>query len=155
MPRLPPLGFRDKVLQKYIDGTGSVHFLADNYVIGYPVLRGCINIYRIHGISAFCYKKNSTYSKESKIKYLEAVINGEGSVDDIIARYEISSCSVLKQQIKIYNTNREPKDYNLEQEVCMAEARRKTIFEEHKEIVGYCISNNCDYKNMTAKQGVS
>lgn len=99
--------------------------------------------------------KNSIYSKESKIKCLETVISGEGYVDDIIARYGISSCSVLRQWIKVYNANREPKDYNLEQEVCMTEARRKTTFEEHKEIAGYCISNNCDYKNMTAKQGVS
>lgn len=147
--------FRAKVSQEYIDGIGSVHFLADKYEIGYSTLRGWINEYKIHGISAFCHKKNRTYSKEFKIKCVEAVMNGEGSVDDIIARYGISSRSVLRQWIKVYNANRELRDYDPKQEVYMAEARRKTTFEEHKEIVDYCISHNRDYKNTAAKYGVS
>ncbi len=147
--------FRARVSQEYIDGIGSVHFLADKYGIGYSTLRGWINEYRIHGISAFCHKKNRTYSKEFKIKCVEAVMNGEGSVDDIIARYGISSRSVLRQWIKVYNANRELKDYDPKQEVYMAEAGRKTTFEERKEIVNYCISHNRDYKNTAAKHGVS
>ena len=147
--------FRARVSQEYIDGTGSVHFLADKYGIGYSTLRGWINEYRIHGISAFCHKKNRTYSKEFKIKCVEAVMNGEGSIDDIIARYGISSRSVLRQWIKVYNANRELKDYYPKQEVYMAEAGRKTTFEERKEIVNYCISHNRDYKNTPAKHGVS
>lgn len=147
--------FRARVSQEYIDGIGSVHFLADKYGIGYSTLRGWINEYKIHGISAFCHKKNRTYSKEFKIKCVEAVMNGEGSVDDIIARYGISSRSVLRQWIKVYNANRELRDYDPKQEVYMAEARRKTTFEERKEIVDYCISHNRDYKNTAAKYGVS
>lgn len=147
--------FRARVSQEYIDGTGSVHFLADKYGIGYSTLRGWINEYRIHGISAFCHKKNRTYSKEFKIKCVEAVMNGEGSVDDIIARYGISSRSVLRQWIKVYNANRELKDYDPKQEVYMAEAGRKTTFEERIEIVNDCISHNRDYKNTAAKHGVS
>ena len=147
--------FRARVSQEYIDGTGSVHFLADKYGIGYSTLRGWINEYRIHGISAFCHKKNRTYSKEFKIKCIEAVMNGEGSVDDIIARYGISSRSVLRQWIQMYNANRELKDYDPKQEVYMAQARRKTTFEERKEIVNDCIRHNRDYKNTAAKHGVS
>lgn len=37
----------------------------------------------------------------------------------------------------------------------MAEARRKTTLEERKEIVGYCINHNRDYKNTAAKFDVS
>ena len=147
--------FRAKVSQEYIDGVGSVHFLADKYGIGYTTLRGWINEYRIHGISAFCYTKNRTYSKEFKIKCVEAVMNDEGSVDDIIARYGISSRSVLRRWIKVYNANRELKDYNPKQEVYMAEARRKTTLEERKEIVDYCINHNRNYKDTAAKFDVS
>ena len=64
--------FRAMVSQEYIDGEGSVHFLANKYGIGYTTLRGWINEYRIHGISAFCHKTNRTYSKEFKIKCGEA-----------------------------------------------------------------------------------
>ena len=147
--------FRAMVSQEYINGVGSVRFLADKYGIGYSTLRGWINKYRIHGISAFGHKKNRTYSKEFKIKCVEAVINGEGSINDIIAKYGVSSRSVLIQWIKVYNANRELKDYDPKQEVYMAEARRKTTIEERKEIVGYCISHNHDYKNTAAKYDVS
>ena len=37
----------------------------------------------------------------------------------------------------------------------MADARRKTTFEERKEIVDYCIRHNRDYKNTAAKYDVS
>ncbi len=138
-----------------IDGIGSVHFPADKYGIGYSTLRGWINEYRIHGISAFCHKKNRTYSKEFKIKCVEAVLNGEGSVDDIIARHGISSRSVLRRWMKVYNANRELKDCDPKQEAYMAEARRKTTFEERKKVVDDCISHNRDYKNTAAKHGFS
>lgn len=147
--------FRAKVSQEYIDGIGSVHFLADKYEIGYSTLRGWINEYKIHGISAFCHKKNRTYSKEFKIKCVEAVMNGEGSVDDIIARYGISSRSVLRQWIKVYNANRELRDYDPKREVYMAEARRKTTLAERKEIVEYCITHNRDYKGTASLYDVS
>jgi len=149
--------FRAQVSQEYLDGIGSIYFLADKYGIGYSTLRGWINEYRIHGISAFCHptNKNRTYSKEFKIKCVEAVLNGEGSVNEIIAKYEISSRSVLRSWIKVYNASRQFKDYNPKQEVYMAEARRKTTLEERKEIVDYCINHNRDYKNTAAKFDVS
>ena len=147
--------FRAMVSQEYIDGEGSVHFLADKYGIGHTTLRGWINEYRIHGISAFCHKTNRTYSKEFKIKCVEAVRNGEGTVDDVIARYGISSRSILRRWIMEYNANRELKDYNPKQGVYMAEARRKTTFEERKEIVSYCISHSRNYKDAAIKYDVS
>lgn len=149
--------FRAKVSQEYLDGMGSVQFLADKYSIGYSTLKGWINEYRIHGISAFCHptNRNRIYSKEFKLQCVEAVLNGEGTVDDIIAKYAISSRSVLRSWIKVYNANREFKDYNPKQEVYMAEARRKTTLEERKEIVDYCINHNRDYKNTAAKFDVS
>ena len=101
--------FRAKVSQEYLDGIGSIQFLADKYSIGYSTLKGWINEYQIHGIAAFCHpsNRNRTYSKEFKLRCVEAVLNGEGTVDDIIAKYAISSRSVLRSWIKVYNANRE------------------------------------------------
>ena len=45
--------FRAKVSQEYLDGIGSIQFLADKYSIGYSTLKGWINEYQIHGIAAF------------------------------------------------------------------------------------------------------
>ena len=57
----------------------------------------------------------------------------------------------LRKWIRMYNANRELKDYNPKQEVYMAEARRKTTLEERKEIVDYCINHNRNYKNTRCK----
>ena len=84
-----------------------------------------------------------------------AVLTGEGSVDDIVVKYNISSRRLLRNWISRYNANRELKDYDPKREVYMAGARRKTTFEERKEIVNYCINHNNDYKNTAAKYDVS
>ncbi len=76
----------------------------------------------------------------------DAVLSGEGSVDDAGARYNISSREVLRRWIMSYNANRELKEYNPKSEVYMAGAGRKTAIEECREIVAYCLGHNHDYK---------
>ena len=82
-------------------------------------------------------------------------MRGDGSVDDIVAKYNISGRYVLCSWIMKYNANMELKDYEPKREVYMAEARRKTTLEERKEIVDYCISHNNDYKGTASKFDVS
>ncbi|MCB5432736.1 helix-turn-helix domain-containing protein [Blautia faecis] len=55
--------FRAKVSQEYLDGIGSIQFLADKYSIGYSTLKGWINEYQIHGIAAFCHPSNKNRSR--------------------------------------------------------------------------------------------
>ena len=82
-------------------------------------------------------------------------MRGEGSVDEIVAKYNISSREVLRNWIKRYNANKELKDYDPKREVYMADARRKTTLEERKEITEYCIEHNKDYKGTAALYAVS
>ena len=86
---------------------------------------------------------------------VEAVLRGEGSVDDIVAKYNISDRKVLRCWIMQYNANMELKEYEPKREVYMAEAHRKTTLEERKEIVNYCISRDNDYKGTASKYDVS
>ena len=86
---------------------------------------------------------------------VEAVLKGEGSVDDIVVKYNISTRSVLRSWIMKYNANMELKEYKPKREVYMAEARRKTTLEERKEIVEYCIAHNNDYKGAASRFKVS
>ena len=148
--------FRARVAQEYLDGLGSIKSLANTYNIGYSTLKEWIYKYRIHGISAFISGNgNRKYPKELKIRCVEAVLSGEGSVDDILAKYNISSRYILRNWIMEYNANRELKDYDPKREVYIAEARRKTSLEELKEIVDYSINHNRNYKNTAAKYDVS
>ena len=54
-----------------------------------------------------------------------------------------------------YNANIELKSYDPKREVYMAEARRKTTLTERREIAGYCIAHDRDYKGAAALYDVS
>lgn len=92
--------FRAKVSQEYLDGIGSYNYLSAKYGIGCKTLKEWVAKHRIHGISAFANKPgNSSYSSDFKTMCVEAVLLGDGSVDDITARYNISLTKVLRQRI--------------------------------------------------------
>lgn len=157
MPKSPHTPeFRAKIAQEYLDGAGSYNYLSVQYNIGCKTLKEWVAKYRIHGITAFIPELgNASYSSDFKIMCVEAVLSGEGSVDDIAAKYNISSTRVLRQWITSYNANRELKDYVPKREVYMAEARRKTTIDERKEIVEYCIKHSRDYKGTASIYDVS
>lgn len=115
-----------------------------------------ISKYEVNGISAFARGTGNTrYLRSFKLQCVEAYLRGEGSLDDIVAKYNISAKHVLQQWIKRYNANKELKDYDPKQEVYMADARRKTTLEERKEIVEYCITHDKDYKGTATLYNVS
>ena len=148
--------FKCMVAKAYLNGEGSYQSIARKYDVGIASVELWVRRYQNHGESGFIRKPgNTAYSPEFKQKCAEAVIIEGNSVDDVVAKYNVSSRSVLLRWISVYNANREFKDYNPKREVYMAEARRKTTFEERKEIVDYCINHNRDYKNTAAKYDVS
>ena len=145
-----------EVAKAYIAGEGSIKFLAEKYGVARKCVEDWSRKYREHGEEAFFKtSKNNSYSSEFKKACVEAVLSGEGSVDDIVAKYKISARSVLQRWIKMYNANRELKDYCPKSEVYMADARRKTTIEERKDIVEYCISHNRNYKETASIYDVS
>ena len=148
--------WRVKVAKEYINGKASSLDIAKRYGINDKTVRRWAQRYQKQGILAFERGSgNTAYSAEFKLKCVELYISGEMSQDEIVAKYNISNWAVLNSWIKCYNANKELKDYNPKREVYMAGARRKTTFEERKEIVSYCINHNRDYKNTAAKYDVS
>ena len=143
-------------VEEYLSGKASIKTIAREHEIGVTTLKDWVHKYREQGISSFLERGGNThYSKEFKLECVEAVICGEGSVNDIVWKYNISDRSVLRSWIKQYNANMELKDYEPKREVYMAESRRKTTQEERKEIVEYCLSHDRDYKNTAAFYDVS
>lgn len=143
-------------VKEYLEGTGSYESIAKANGIGSTELRGWIRKYQEQGEQAFFKTKgNAHYTKEFKIRCVEAVLCGEGSVDDIVAKYNISGRSVLRNWIMRYNANKELKDYDPKPEVYIADARRATTQEERKEITEYCIAHNKDYKGTAERYHVS
>ena len=144
------------MIKAYLSGEGSYATIAKNNGVGEKTLKDWVHRYLEQGEAGFVQRTgNKKYSKEFKTMCVEAVSSGKGSVDDIVAKYNISSRSVLNRWIMKYNANMELKDYEPKREVYMAEVRRKTTLEERKEIVAYCISHNNDYKGTASKYEVS
>ena len=146
---------KEQAVIDYLDGNKSRTQICEELCISSRTIQDWAIIYNKLGIAGFARKtRNSSYSKEFKMKVVEEYIRGEGSSIDLGIKYDISS-GLLRKWIRMYNSDMELKDYNPKQEVYMAEARRKTTVEERKEIVDYCINHNRDYKNTAAKHNVS
>lgn len=143
-------------VKEYLDGKGSYESIASANGIGKRTLQGWVYKYSEQGEAPF-YKSagNTHYTKEFKTQCVEAVLSGAGSVDDIVAKCNISDRMVLRRWILRYNANKELKDYNPKREVYMADARRKTTLKERKEIAEYCIAHEKDYKGTAALYDVS
>ena len=154
-PYTPEL--REKIAKEYLAGNISSIELARKYNIpSDTTVRVWAQKYKEQGIAAFIKGQgNAHYSSEFKTFCVELCISGEMSINEVVAKYNISAQQVLRRWIMKYNANRELKDYNPKQEVYMADARRKTTIEERKEIVEYCIAHNYNYSNTAAIYDVS
>ena len=138
-------------VREYLSGKGSYRQIARANGISAWSLRGWVRKYEEQGEASFMDRAgNASYSKEFKASCVLAVLRGEGSVDDIVSKYNISSRSVLWHWMKQYNDHIELKDYDPKREVYMAGARRKTTLSERKEIVEYCLSSGKNYKDTAA-----
>ena len=146
---------KEQAVIDYLEGNKSRIQICGELCISSRTIQDWALIYNKHGLAGFSKKmRNGSYSKEFKMKVVEEYVRGDGSSIDLGIKYDISS-GLLRKWIRMYNANRELKDYNPKQEVYMAEARRKTTLEERKEIVEYCIAHNRDYKGASSKYGVS
>ena len=146
---------KEQAVIDYLEGNKSRTQICGELCISSRTIHDWALIYNKHGLAGFSKKmRNGSYSKEFKMKVVEEYVRGDGSSIDLGIKYDISS-GLLRKWIRMYNANRELKDYNPKQEVYMAETRRKTTLEERKEIVDYCINHNCNYKNTAAKFDVS
>ncbi len=146
---------KEKAVIDYINGNRSRAQICKDLNISTRTIQDWAGIYNKHGVVGFQRKrKNSSYSKEFKLKVIQEYQDGEGSSIDLALKYDISS-GLLRKWIRQYNDHIELKDYYPKQEVYMAEARRKTTLKERKEIVKYCIEHNRNYKETAIFYDVS
>ena len=145
-----------EIIEAYQAGEVSWAQLREVYGMNPNEIYRWVSKYEANGMAAFVRGTgNTSYSQEFKIQCVEAYLRGEGSIDDIVAKYNISSNRVLRRWIECYNANKELKDYDPKREVYMAETRRKTTPDERREITEYCIAHDKDYKGTAALYGVS
>ena len=121
--------WRIDIIPKYLSGERSYAVKAEEqHGMGQTTLRDWVHRYLEHGEACFNIKKgNRAYSRAFRIKCVEDVLSGSETVNNTVAKYNISSRFVLNGWIMKYNANMELEDYEPKREVYMAEARRKTM----------------------------
>jgi Transposase and inactivated derivatives len=147
-----------KAVERYLRGEASASEIAAEIGMtqnGESYIREWAAIYRENGIEGFQLTRgNRSYSSELKQQAVEDYLQGKGSVRGICRKFKIPSTSMLRSWIKVYNGNRELRDYDPKPEVYVAMAR-KTTKEERQEIVQYCLEQGKDYKGTATKYNVS
>ncbi len=151
-----------QICQEYLSGKYSHEDICLKYEIHYnqkkksSIIYDWIPRYLSNGEQTFIRAPGyAAYTSAFKKKAVIDYLNGNGSLREIAAKYNIPSKEALRRWVMLYNANRELKDYNPNREVYMAEAKRKTTIDERKEIVEYCINHNRNYKDTAAKHDVS
>ena len=141
MGRKIKISYEDKLkaCEDYINGIASSKQIAERLNLssgGDRDVLWWVMKYRANGPESLMPKpKNSSYTKEFKIKTVEEYLSGSGSQEDICNKYQIPSTRTLRQWIAKYNDLEELKDYIPKPEVYTKMAYRKTTQEEREEIV--------------------
>jgi len=95
-----PSELKIRIAKEYLIEGSSYRFLAVKYGVGKRSIEVWVKKYQEQGDLVFAMRHgNRPYSSEFKIKCVEAVLRGEGSVDDIITKYNISSQEVRTAQL--------------------------------------------------------
>ena len=143
------------IIKAYKAGEVAYSQLREVYGMNPDEIYGWISKYKRHGEAAFRRGAgNAGYSREIKQQCVEEYLRGEGSLDSITTKYNLSTKEMLRRWVVRYNANRELKDYDPKREVYMAEAKRKTTLAERKEIAEYCILHDKDYAGSRSDCGV-
>jgi transposase-like protein len=138
--------------EDYLSGRKSARQIARELGIkhGNVRVREWVNMYKKHGREIFNNKPhNRSYSKEFKEKVVREYLSGQGSLNNLMAKYGIPSKETIRDWISMYNKHIEMKDYDPKPEVYMSESR-KTTLEERKEIVKYCLEHDRDIKTTAS-----
>ena len=142
------------IVKERIEKGISRKALADRYNIPHRTIEEWVTQYKENGVSAFIQEEhNRVYSEETKLHAVEDYLNGEGSQQEIAAKYGLRSTSELRGWIKVYNSGREFRR-KMSGGSRMKEARPTTV-EERIQIARDCIANGENYGETALKFNVS
>ncbi len=101
-------------------------------------------------------KKNTRYSLETQLAAVNGYVNGEGSYDEIVVKYNISSHSVLMRWVEAYKNGRlKVKARSSSQKKHRKQNTERFNLEEKIEIVRDYHEYNNDYHITADKFGAS
>lgn len=151
-----PYEVKIAAVEAYEHNEGSIKTITEKFHINESNFKRWIQIYRSQGCEGLLTSNtNKSWSKNIKLMAVQEYLSGGHSLCDICKKYKISSDSVLRRWIKVYNNgHKELKTTGSGGRKPMTKAR-KTTFEERIEIVQFCIANGKNYGMTMDKFDVS
>lgn len=132
----------------------SINTVAKEYNISKSTLKDWVRKYQAEGAEGLKGARGwKKYSLELKRNAVDFYLNGEGSLYEACAKFNISSISVLSQWIKLYTSGKELKSTSKGREPM--KPGRKTTLQERIEIAQYTIANDYNYQEASKKYQVS
>lgn len=137
-------------VQEYLSGSKGAAQICSKLQIHDQSFRDWLRKYETQGAQGLIQiAKNTHYPESLKLQAVADYMNCKGSYEQICKVYGISSTSILRKWIKMYNSHEVFKSHNAQGDRIMTKGR-KTTYEERTEIVAYCIANNDNYQ-LTAE----
>ncbi|MDO5116620.1 MAG: helix-turn-helix domain-containing protein [Synergistaceae bacterium] len=143
-----------KVSRECMSGKLSTSEAARKLGVGKSTVRRWILLYRFQGADAFLeHEHNQVYSGECKLKAVRAYLGGEGSQEEIAAKYGLLSAKQLHNWIKVYKSGRGFK--RKMSGGSRMKKTRKTTQAERIAIVKDCLENGSNFGEAAVKYNVS
>ena len=142
-----------KIVERYLNGEISQRTAAQICKVHKRSVQDWIRIYQMEGPTGLLeLPQNRYYSKELKLQAVNDYLSGEGSLDDLCAKYGIRNHFQLMQWIRVYNAGKELKE--LTGGASMKKSRETTP-EERLQIVKECLENGRNLGAMAMKYNCS
>ena len=144
-----------EVVNAYKNKEGGCRKLARRFNISMSTVTLWCRNYEIFGRDAFLEnKKQKSWKSEIKISAVNEYNSGGVSIQDICKKYKISSQTIFRKWLKVYNSHKKLKSTGIKESKSMTKGRKVT-FDEKVEIVQYCIDNGKDYTLTMNKFNIS
>lgn len=111
--------------------------------------------YEKEGIAAFTYESNKAYSTDQKLKAVTDYLSGKGSLIDICRKHKIRSKCILRQWLKVYNSNGDLGRMKSSGGGSYMREGRDTTYEERIQIAKECIEKGKNYGEIALNHKVS
>lgn len=151
-----PFELKLQIVQEYETSGRGLRGICHKFNVKYTSALRWWTIYQSQGAEGLKETHtNKKWDKNIKLAAVNDYLSGIGSQDDICKKYKISSNSILKSWIMVYNdSHKELKSTGSGGNRPMTKGRKVT-FDEKVEIVQYCIANGRDYYAAMNKYQVS
>ncbi|MEE1076198.1 MAG: helix-turn-helix domain-containing protein [Acutalibacteraceae bacterium] len=133
------------VIKAHKEGKGN-RIISREYGIPQSTVKLWCRNYELFGEEIFKQQKKQTkWSVETKTKAVQEYLTEKISIGAICKKYRISTSTVFRRWLKMYNGYKEFKERNSAKGEIYMTKGRKTTQEERATIVAFCIEHGKDY----------